>query len=85
MRSARNSLKHGRLAKPSLVSGDSEQEFHEFTEGTVRELDPVSALERHLVEQIACHLWRLARMSRVRRASSSLTGPRGITSTSGTR
>jgi len=62
---ARNSFKHGLLARPALLPDEDEKAFREFVEERIRELDPVGALESELAEQIVGQMWRLRRFQRL--------------------
>ena len=67
-RAAQNSLRHGILASAALISTGAGQEdggvFNSLLEGLIGDLQPVGALERVVVEQLAVLAWRLGRLYR---------------------
>ena len=66
--SSRNALKHGLSARFPLLPGESEKEYLELHGAFSKNLQPVGALERHLVEEITSVIWRLRRIPRLEMA-----------------
>src|SRR6185437_8732284 len=66
--SRKNSLKHGLLARESLISfGDGKENDHELEDlldQLKTDLQPIGSLESLLVEQIAVGYWRYRRVLR---------------------
>ena len=67
-RSAQNSLKHGLCAQDPLIPGEDPDAFAKHFCEIELDLQPASAIESHLVEQIADISWRLKRLSRIEAA-----------------
>jgi hypothetical protein len=69
-----NALSHGILSRslvPGFLESESPDEFRSLLVDLRVELDPGSALEELLVEQIAISYWRLARALRAETAASA--------------
>lgn len=63
-----NALKHGILAKETLIPGESRAEFRRLAESFREWLDPVGPLEDFLQGNILKSAWRLRRLNRVETA-----------------
>jgi hypothetical protein len=57
-----NALKHGILAKATLLPGEDPELFSALREELRSSIDPVGELEETLVEMIASYAWRLRRL-----------------------
>ena len=67
-RSSQNALKHGLCALDPLIPGEDPEAFQEHFCEIELDLQPASAIESNLVEQIADISWRLKRLSRIEAA-----------------
>ncbi len=67
-RSSQNALKHGLCALDPLIPGEDPDAFQQHFCEIELDLQPASAIESHLVEQIADVSWRLKRLSRIEAA-----------------
>ncbi len=67
-RSSQNALKHGLCALDPLIPGEDPEAFELHFEEIDLDLKPCSAIESHLVDQIADISWRLKRLSRIEAA-----------------
>ena len=67
-RSSQNALKHGLCALDPLIPGEDPEAFQEHFCEIELDLQPASAIESQLVEQIADVSWRLKRLSRIEAA-----------------
>jgi predicted NUDIX family phosphoesterase len=61
--SAQNARKHGLLAEEVIASHEDKDAFVTLVAQLFEELDPHSALEEHLVQQLAVALWRERRLA----------------------
>lgn len=61
-RSAKNSLKHGLLAKDLIIRDEDPNALQDLLEELFRTLEPIGKLEEILVEKIAATLWRFQRL-----------------------
>ena len=66
--SSQNALKHGLCALDPLIPGEDPEAFQEHFCEIKLDLQPASAIESNLVEQIADISWRLKRLSRIEAA-----------------
>jgi hypothetical protein len=62
-RSSQNALKHGLLAKRSVIPGEDPAEFDALVTWFENTFNPSNAYEASLVRQMADAGWRLKRMS----------------------
>ena len=67
-RSSQNAIKHGLCALDPLIPGEDPEAFQEHFCEIELDLQPASAIESNLVEQIADVSWRLKRLSRIEAA-----------------
>ena len=67
-RSSQNALKHGLCALDPLIPGEDPEAFQEHFCEIELDLQPATAIESNLVEQIADVSWRLKRLSRIEAA-----------------
>ena len=67
-RSSQNALKHGLCALDPLIPGEDPDAFQQHFCEIELDLQPASAIESNLVEQIADISWRLKRLSRIEAA-----------------
>ena len=67
-RSSQNALKHGLCALDPLIPGEDPEAFQQHFCEIELDLQPASAMESNLVEQIADISWRLKRLSRIEAA-----------------
>ncbi|MFC1783285.1 hypothetical protein ACFL02_06825 [Planctomycetota bacterium] len=63
-RVAQNAVKHGLLARHSVIQGESQEEFDAFRQRLFTHLVPEGELELILVDRIAAIVWRLHRAGR---------------------
>ena len=67
-RSSQNALRHGLCALDPLIPGEDPEAFQQHFCEIELDLQPASAIESNLVEQIADVSWRLKRLSRIEAA-----------------
>ncbi len=67
-RSSQNALKHGLCALDPLIPGEDPDAFQQHFCEIELDLQPASAIESNVVEQIADISWRLKRLSRIEAA-----------------
>ncbi len=67
-RSSQNALKHGLCALDPLIPGEDPDAFQQHFCEIELDLQPATAIESNLVEQIADVSWRLKRLSRIEAA-----------------
>jgi hypothetical protein len=67
-RSSRNAVKHGLRAMDPLIPGEDREAFETHCEEIELDLQPATAIESNLVDQIADITWRLKRLSRIEAA-----------------
>ena len=67
-RSSQNALKHGLCALDPLIPGEDPEAFQQHFCEIELDLEPATAIESNLVEQIADISWRLKRLSRIEAA-----------------
>lgn len=56
-----NAIKHGLLAKNAIISQDESRPFNKIAKKLLLELQPETALEMILAEQVIVNYWRLRR------------------------
>jgi len=61
-RSARNSLRHGFLAKYTVLPGESEEGFHDTISSFYARFQPRDEVEESLVDDMASSYWRIYRL-----------------------
>ena len=64
-RSAQNSLKHGLLARDTVLPGEDPAEFDSQLSALEADFQPANSLEFELVRQIADAQWRMRRLTRL--------------------
>ena len=64
-RSAQNSLKHGLLARDTVMPGEDPSDFDSQLSALEADIRPVNSLEFELVRQIADAQWRMRRLTRL--------------------
>jgi hypothetical protein len=62
---ARNATKSGFWSADVLMPGESKDEFEEFEEGFLHDLNPVGTMESWCAQQVIACTWRLRRVCRV--------------------
>ena len=62
-RVAKNALKHGLLARDTVLPGEDPADFDRQLSALEADLQPVNSLEFELVRQIADSQWRMGRRS----------------------
>ena len=67
-RSSQNAIKHGLCALDPLIPGEDPEAFQQHFCEIELDLQPATAIESNLVEQIADVSWRLKRLSRIEAA-----------------
>ncbi len=67
-RSSQNALRHGLCALDPLIPGEDPEAFEQHFCEIELDLQPATAIESNLVEQIADVSWRLKRLSRIEAA-----------------
>jgi hypothetical protein len=63
-----NGLTHGLTSRQTVIRGEDQQEFDEFSARLLQDLEPGSAVERVLADRIVAASWRLKRFARVESA-----------------
>jgi hypothetical protein len=69
LRSARNNLRHGLLAKLILLKDEKPQVLVDLIAAFERDFSPSNEVERALVENLAINRWRLLRLFTIERAN----------------
>ena len=64
-RSAQNALKHGLLARDTVLPGEDPAEFDSQLSALEADIQPANSLEFELVRQIADSQWRMRRLTRL--------------------
>lgn len=64
-KSARNALRHGLTSKLVVTPDETARDFDAFAGELVESLEPVGALEAHLVERVILSAWRARRIARL--------------------
>ena len=64
-RSAKNSLKHGLLARDTVMPGEDPADFDRQLSALEADIQPANSLEFELVRQIADAQWRMRRLTRL--------------------
>ena len=64
-RSAKNSLKHGFLARDTVMPGEDPADFDRQLSALEADIQPANSLEFELVRQIADAQWRMRRLTRL--------------------
>lgn len=78
---ALNAVKHGILSRLVVLPHEDEMEFSELLAALVEEHQPAGMTEHHLVEELACIIWRkrralIAEGATINRSlADSLSGP----------
>ena len=62
---ARNATRLGLWSKDVVMAGEDQDEFDEFEEGFLDEVNPVGAVETWLAHEVVASAWRLRRVRRV--------------------
>ena len=62
---SQNAVKHGLLARQTVISSESQADFDLYREQMLAELAPVSPMESMLAERIVSLSWRLKRTGRI--------------------
>ena len=71
-KSSQNARKHGLCSTSALLPGEDEATYHLFEDELREELQPRTALQYHLFQDIARHLWKLRRLPDAERRLFSL-------------
>jgi hypothetical protein len=58
---SQNAVKHGLCANKNVIRSESQDEFNEFKENMIADLEPAGAMEAMLAERIVSLSWRLKR------------------------
>ena len=64
-RAAKNSLKHGLLARDTVLPGEDPADFDNQLSALEADIEPANSLEFELVRQIADAQWRMRRLTRL--------------------
>ncbi len=64
-RSAKNALKHGLLARDTVLPGEDPADFDKQLSALEADIQPANSLEFELVRQIADSQWRMRRLTRL--------------------
>ncbi len=62
---AGNALKHGLMARQTVIAGESQAEYNAFRAATFDDRAPVGIFEHQLTDIIADAFWRLRRVTRI--------------------
>ncbi len=60
-----NAVKHGLRAQHVVIDGESQDEFNEFRDESIRHFAPVGFLEQLLADRITAAFWRLRRVAMI--------------------
>jgi hypothetical protein len=60
-----NAVTHGLRAQHVVIDGESQTEFNEFRDESIRHFAPVGFLEQLLTDRITAAFWRLRRVARI--------------------
>jgi len=60
-----NAVKHGLLCKEAVISGESQEEFDNFSQEMMEDLMPNNKMEECLAERIITNMWRLKRVMNI--------------------
>ena len=63
-----NGVQHGLTSRQTVIPGESQQEYDEFREEFLSDLNPQSAIERTLADRAIAAAWRLKRFQGVESA-----------------
>ena len=63
-----NSVQHGLTSKQTVIPGENQQEYDDFREEFLSDLNPQSAIERTLADRAIAAAWRLKRFQGVESA-----------------
>ncbi len=58
---SQNAVKHGLCANKHVIRSESQEEFDEFRQNMIADLEPVGAMEKMLADRIVSLSWRLKR------------------------
>ncbi len=58
---SQNAVKHGLCANKHVIRSESQEEFDEFRQNMIADLEPVGAMEKMLTDRIVSLSWRLKR------------------------
>jgi hypothetical protein len=61
-RVSRNAIKHGMFASQLVLSGESQEDFDEFSRGLLLRMNPRDVLELNLAQQVISAQWRIRRL-----------------------
>jgi len=79
--SSRNALTHGLAAEHHFVEGEDPMQFEELRTSLTEQVQPVSVMEKLLVERMAATFWRLRRVPAIEAAViEALAHPRDASS-----
>ena len=67
-RTSLNALKHGRLSKDLVISGEDEKDYKKLMDGLLDSHQPINTTEIILVEKMAIALWKMKRLHRIETA-----------------
>ncbi len=62
---SQNAIKHGFLARKTVINSESQADFDLFRDQLLDELEPASPMESMLAERVICLSWRLKRAARI--------------------
>jgi hypothetical protein len=63
-RSSQNAVTHGLCSARPVLAVEDKEEFNDFANDFIRNLDPLNPVEEFLSRRIACLAWRLQRAAR---------------------
>ncbi|MHC4551176.1 MAG: hypothetical protein ACYSUT_00200 [Planctomycetota bacterium] len=62
--SSQNAIKHGLRAENTVIPGEDHEEFDQFRQMLLEDLDPAGAMELFLADRIVAGFWKLRRAGR---------------------
>ncbi len=65
IKASQNSVRHGLTARQAVISTENREEFEQYRDRMLDELEPVGSMESELVERIVSLSWRLKRAGRI--------------------
>ncbi len=65
VRASQNALTHGLTSQDVVLPWEDPEEFAQLRDGLYQDLQPVGAVERHLVDTVSICIWRLQRIAKI--------------------
>ena len=77
---SQNAVKHGFLARHTVISSESQADFDLYRDQILDELAPASPMESMLADRIVCLSWRLKRAARIQNQTIDALNARNTSS-----